>query len=265
MKIINSITIDIQSGAIIAEDSFEYNGQLAECKGGGSSITNTQDPAYNARMAAIAEQQQAIANEYYAFWQTSGEKELEQLQAQSNISLLPAQTALAASTLSAQSAMIQPELQANIAQLGLQQAQAESATRLTPLQEQFQTGTLLGATSLLPAQTALAQQKLGVTSQLLTEAQNANIPEKVAQAKAGVAQQYGLARGGLEREAGRVGLSTTQLAPSLSQSYLEEAKASVAAATQAQRQAEQDRFARLATLATSSSQSMPTTTTLGGQ
>ena len=64
MKIYNKLIVDIETGDSIYEDSFEYNGEVSECKGG-STTTNTQDKAYNKRMAAIAERQQAMAEEYF--------------------------------------------------------------------------------------------------------------------------------------------------------------------------------------------------------
>ena len=61
MKIYRRVVIDIDSGKTIAEDSFEYSGPVAECKGGGE--TNTQDPVYNAGLLELQQQQQGWAEE----------------------------------------------------------------------------------------------------------------------------------------------------------------------------------------------------------
>lgn len=42
MKIYNKIVIDIKSGATIYEDSFEYSGEIAQCKGGSGGSSGTQ-------------------------------------------------------------------------------------------------------------------------------------------------------------------------------------------------------------------------------
>jgi hypothetical protein len=61
--------------------------------GGGSTTINSQDEAYNARMAAIAEQQQAMAQEYYGYYKDYYQPyEKEQIAA--NRGLLPYQTGL---------------------------------------------------------------------------------------------------------------------------------------------------------------------------
>lgn len=87
MKIYTYIKMDIETGEILEENSFEYQGPVAECKGGGSTV-NSVDPAYNARMASIAEAQQGMAEEYFDFWRDSY-KPLEEAQIQSNLNMLP--------------------------------------------------------------------------------------------------------------------------------------------------------------------------------
>jgi len=54
MKIYKSITIDIESGEVIAEDSFNYHGPIAECFGGGGVQTRTvQSPEARQALTAI--------------------------------------------------------------------------------------------------------------------------------------------------------------------------------------------------------------------
>lgn len=101
MKIYNKLVVDISSGDVLFEDSFEYDGEIAECKGGGSTTTNTQDPAYNSRMATIAEAQQGMAEEYFQYWE-SDYKPYEQAQIKSNMELMPGETALAKEKIASQ-------------------------------------------------------------------------------------------------------------------------------------------------------------------
>jgi len=67
MKIYSRIVIDIESMAIIESDESEYDGPLVELKGG-ATTTNTQDTTYNARLAEIAERQQAMADEMFEYY-----------------------------------------------------------------------------------------------------------------------------------------------------------------------------------------------------
>lgn len=69
MKVYNRIVIDMSTGEVVAEDSFDYAGPVAECKGGGSSTTVSVDKEYNARMAKIAEEQQSFSEEDRNLWQ----------------------------------------------------------------------------------------------------------------------------------------------------------------------------------------------------
>ena len=58
MKIYNKLKINIDTGQVIAEDSFEYVGPIAQCGPSGSTTTTAVDEAYNARMATLSEEQQ---------------------------------------------------------------------------------------------------------------------------------------------------------------------------------------------------------------
>lgn len=93
MKIYRSITIDIDTGETVAEDSFDYDGPVDLCKSGGSTTTNTQDPKYNARMATISERQQKMAEEYFSFWKRTY-KPYEEAMVEANTGLLPTLTAM---------------------------------------------------------------------------------------------------------------------------------------------------------------------------
>jgi hypothetical protein len=70
MKIYNKIIMNISTGKVVCEDSFEYFGPIAECgKGGGSGSSSTSiDTAYNAGMLSLSQEQQdwarAMFNQY---------------------------------------------------------------------------------------------------------------------------------------------------------------------------------------------------------
>ena len=63
----------------------------------GGSSGDTVDKKYNARMATIAEEQQAMANEYYQYWQDVYQP-YETAQVQANSSLIAGETRLAKAT-----------------------------------------------------------------------------------------------------------------------------------------------------------------------
>ncbi|MBI9110312.1 hypothetical protein [Maridesulfovibrio ferrireducens] len=93
MKIYNRVVIDMVSGIVEQEDSYEHSGPVALCKGsggGGDSI----DEEYNDRMATIYESQQDMAGEYFDFWKTDYQP-MEREQIAANRELIPHQTALA--------------------------------------------------------------------------------------------------------------------------------------------------------------------------
>ena len=49
----------MDTGAVLEREGFEWNGPVAECKGGGGGSTvNSVDYDYNARMATLSEEQQ---------------------------------------------------------------------------------------------------------------------------------------------------------------------------------------------------------------
>ena len=90
-KIYTSIAIDMKSGEVLEEESYLYDGPVAECKGGGS--VDSVDEVYNARMATLSEEQQDWAREYYNVWNKYF-KPYEIAQSQANMELLPLETNL---------------------------------------------------------------------------------------------------------------------------------------------------------------------------
>lgn len=206
MKIYNKVVIDIETGEIIKEDSFDYHGPVAECKGGGSTI-NSQDPAYNARMAAIAEAQQAMAEEYFDFWK-SEYKPYESAMIKANQGLIPAETQL-------------------------RQAQLQGQLQLTPLQVQAQEAQLAGAP--------------GAISQFYQSAGSVDEKDWMGQAGADVAQQFDIARGSLNRNLARMGVmsGSGRMIGMQKDLALAEAKALAGAKSQARRAADEEKFKRL--------------------
>lgn len=143
MKIYNKIVIQIESGEVLFEDSYIYNGEVVECKGGGSTSTTSIDYAYNSRMAGVAEQQQGMAKEYFDYWKTN-QQPLETAQSKAAMELLPGQTQLMKSQMESQQSLL-PQ-QTNVAKsyydqvlggvntgerMGAARADVQQATRLT--------------------------------------------------------------------------------------------------------------------------------------
>ena len=91
MKVYTKIVMDM-AGNVIEEESFLYDGPIAECKGGGGSVDSV-DEAYNARMATLSEEQQDWAREYFQMWQQDF-KPYEIAQAKANMQMLPLETSL---------------------------------------------------------------------------------------------------------------------------------------------------------------------------
>jgi len=116
MKIYNRVVMKIETGEVIEEDSFEYEGNIIELKGGGSTI-NSIDPEYNARMATIAEAQQGMAEEYFKFWQDEY-KPYESAMLQANQGLIPQETALREQQLKSEIGLMPMRTEAMQAQLG---------------------------------------------------------------------------------------------------------------------------------------------------
>lgn len=95
MRIYTRIVFKMDDMSVIEADAYDYHGPVALCggSGGGSSTTNTVDYEYNARMAALSEEQQAWARDYFEMWQTHF-KPYEIAQAQANMEMLPLETNL---------------------------------------------------------------------------------------------------------------------------------------------------------------------------
>lgn len=91
-------------GRVIEAHAVPYEGDVALCKGGGSTtVTQEVDKEYNARMAAVSERAQTLSDEYYKWWQEN-QAPLEKAETEAQMSLLPSQTKLNQALLDMQNA-----------------------------------------------------------------------------------------------------------------------------------------------------------------
>ena len=94
MKVYTKVVIDMATMETEYEESYEYEGDVALCKGGGGGTTKVEgevDKEYNRRMAAIAERQQDMADTMFGYYQDHGlSYDVAQVQAQEG--LIPYQT-----------------------------------------------------------------------------------------------------------------------------------------------------------------------------
>lgn len=114
MRIYTRIVFKMDDMSVIEADAYDYDGPVALCggdSGGGSSTTNTVDYQYNARMAALSEEQQAWAREYFEMWQTHF-KPYEIAQAQANMEMLPLETNLYKNQLQAATQLLPQQTEA---------------------------------------------------------------------------------------------------------------------------------------------------------
>lgn len=113
MRIYTRIVFKMDDMSVIEADAYDYHGPVALCggSGGGSSTTNTVDYEYNARMAALSEEQQAWAREYFEMWQTHF-KPYEIAQAQANMEMLALETNLYKNQLQAATQLLPQQTEA---------------------------------------------------------------------------------------------------------------------------------------------------------
>ena len=98
--------------------------------GGGSTTINSEDEAYNARMATIAESQQGMAEEYYQYYKESYQTyEKEQIAA--NRALIPGQRDLQMKALSVGKEGLDPNAAMDSAQADVAQSYVEAQDSIT--------------------------------------------------------------------------------------------------------------------------------------
>lgn len=97
MSIYTRVVMDMKTGRTLCAEKAACTGPVALLKGGkggGSSTTNiTSEPdkEYNARMAAVAERQQNLSDEFFNWWQKI-QAPVEQANAEAQLGLIPLQT-----------------------------------------------------------------------------------------------------------------------------------------------------------------------------
>ena len=213
MKIYTKIVLNMDTLEVIEEESFDYTGPVAECKGGGS--TNTVDYAYNARMATIAERQQEMSNEYFDFWKDEY-KPMEKAQIEANMELLPQQTKL-------------------------EKLRMQSEEDMMPLRNEYEKG-------LMESNIEEIKQGKPVISEYYKQALNGQDPnKKVAEARTDVASAFKDQESSLRRDAGRMGLdpNSGKFGDAMGRGGLNQARATAGAMTQARDTAENQNFDRL--------------------
>ncbi len=98
--------------------------------GGGETTINSEDEAYNARMATIAEAQQGMAEEYYKYYKESYQPyEKEQIAA--NRALIPYQTGMQKKALAAGAEALDPNAAMDTAQADVVQSYEGAQTSIT--------------------------------------------------------------------------------------------------------------------------------------
>ncbi|MBI9113147.1 hypothetical protein [Maridesulfovibrio ferrireducens] len=212
MKIYERVVINMSTMEVLEEDSYEYDGPVALCKGD----SNTIDKEYNRRMATIAEAQQDMGQGYYDFWMDNNAG-LEKAKISANKELLPLQTQLQKDQMTAQSGLLPLQTE-------YQKEQLNSNLGLLPLQTDYQKKQLESNLGLLPAQTEAQSSTYGLTTArnnaalglvpAQTEVANkyydqaikgVDIEDRMGKATATVAGQYKDAAKTLTRQSGRRG------------------------------------------------------------
>ena len=231
MKMYTRVVIDMADGSVLEEESYEHTGDVALCKG--SSSTTTVDREYNSRMAAIAERQQGMAEEYFQYWQQY-QQPYEIAQIDANRNLLPKETMLAEAQLDAQSEILP-------GQTALKRAQDAAALNLLP-----------GQTDLAKAEMAnrmdTIQQLQPVKTQFFQQAaEGVDVNARVGRAQADVANSYKDVASKTVRNMSRMGVGpdSGRFAGMNAANDINQAAAVAGARSQARVGAEQENFARL--------------------
>ena len=121
MKIYTKVVIDMATGEVEQEESFEYFGPVALCGGSSGGGGDSVDKAYNARMATIYEAQQGMSEESYDFWRTDY-KPMEREQIAANRELIPYQKELAKDQITAERELLPLKTETSKKQYGAAQA-----------------------------------------------------------------------------------------------------------------------------------------------
>lgn len=232
MKIYNELIYDLKTGSLIEESFFEYEGIIAECKGGSSSTTSV-DPEYNKRMAAIAEAQQSMAEEYFNYYKYG-----------------PGHYDKPDTSRSTWEAEDSQSSQSYEDWVGEREGEwertwipDEGAVGL----QQYEQEQMKSAMKLLPGQMALAGRHMDITGKYFDKvAEGADVRGEMGRAKTDVRQAYAGMEGEMRRSAGRMGgPSSGRFAGMQSKILRDKTKALAGAGTMGRRYAEEKQFERL--------------------
>ena len=278
MKIYNMIKIDMGTGSVIDEDSFEYMGHVAKCKGGGS---DSVDEVYNARMASIAEEQQGMAQEYYDWYKSGSGAYEQQLVSEGSREWVPASgqrggkdeaggnytsgywnetgpvyesvynpDATGSSYRDMEQAQIASNMEMIPKETALQGAQIDAGMELLPYQTDYQKSQMeLGTARDTAAMGLLPQQTAGKSAFYQDAINGVDVNQRADQAQADVAQAFSGTMDSANRELARMGVnpSSGAFAARKKSDSLAKAKAIGGARTTARTGAEQENFGRLQT------------------
>jgi len=238
MKVYTKLVIDIASGEIEHEESYDYDGPVALCKGGGGG--DAVDEEYNARMATIYESQQGMAEEYFDFWK-SDYQPMERKQIAANSELIPYQADLMKQQIAAQSELLPLQTDLSKEQIGARR-------ELIPLETGLSKEQIASKRELLPLQTEAKKKQYGVRQELMDQAlKGVDVDSRVSQAEADVSHGYGMAGAKAQRNFSRAGLNTNsgRFAAMQKDLTLSQAQSAAGARTKARRNAEEENFRRL--------------------
>ena len=221
--------------------------------GGGDSV----DREYNARMATIAEKQQAMAEEYFQYWKSGP----------GHWKTRPADYAGSSSSgirsvfdsLVPKTEKVWVKDEGGVSYMDMEQAQMKSNMELIPKQTKYMSTSLDAETGLVPQRASLesaliAEQQENialrkpVTSKFYDEVlKGVDVDERVNLARADVESAYAGAESNARRWASGMGINPASKSYSAGLMSLakEKAAAKVGATSLARRQAEEENFARL--------------------
>lgn len=220
MKVYSRVVIDFETMDVLSSESYEYDGPVSMCKGGGS--TTSVDKEYNKRLAAIQERQQDIADQYFQYWEQY-QKPYEIQQTEANTTLLPFET---------EAARQQTILAGQQAQVGQDLLPLQTDAAKAKLQDQIST---LGM--MQPLKTNFFQQA----------SQGVDVQGRMGQAQADVAKGFQDAHEGTAMAMSRMGVNPAsgRFAGVASSQDAAKAAAVAGARTQARTAAEDENFKRL--------------------
>ncbi|WP_321404020.1 hypothetical protein [Maridesulfovibrio sp.] len=127
MKIYTKVVFDIATAEVEEAEFYEYDGPIAQCKGGGGG-SDAVDEEYNARMATIYEAQQEMAEDYFDFWK-SDYQPMEREQIAANRELIPLQTEVAKEQLKSSQELLPLQTETSKKQLGVRQQFMDQASK----------------------------------------------------------------------------------------------------------------------------------------